>query len=621
MLGLPLAGSYHTELAAYAQLRAGDPRVAIGMQVALSAFYGHCGIVLSPSVAADASLRELGIAAARIGRRDRGVDSARFSPARREPGRFRPDRVNVLYAGRLTREKGADLLADAFLAARARDARLHLVLAGGGAEEASMRTRLGRAATFLGWLDGVELAAAYASADVFLFCSATDTFGQVVLEAQASGLPVVAVSAGGPAELIADGRRGPRRLARDARPARTRRARGGARADVGGVARAARGGLAPRARAGGRGREGGGMTARVAAGHRERRMSSRYRMAGSRRHSCRRGGGGRDDRHGRERRIAVEPATFERCALIRDWLADHGIDRATLLVIPAPDLHPFFQRRLDLAAWLLDCRDRGDAIAQHGFQHRRHARAGVLRRQNPEAEFARMDPESTQRASTPAGGCCGSPASSRAASSRPPTRTRRRCATSSRSASTGGRRCCGSSAAPAPRARARLGARRVAPHAGHLRRPLLTPVCRAEARGSAGHMKLLVLTPEPVDADMLRSTLGDEVEGAEVLVVSPATNQSKLAFWVSDPDEAIAEADSAQEETVERLEEAGVDAAGDTGESEPAVALQDALATFPADRILVFSHPEGDRDYREDEGIAEVETRFGIPVTRAVIGR
>jgi hypothetical protein len=134
-------------------------------------------------------------------------------------------------------------------------------------------------------------------------------------------------------------------------------------------------------------------------------------------------------------------------------------------------------------------------------------------------------------------------------------------------------------------------------------------------------MKLLVLTPEPVDADLLRATLGDEIEGAEVLVVSPATNQSKLAFWVSDPDQAIAEADTAQEETVERLEEAGVDAAGDTGESEPATALQDALATFPADRIVVFSHPEGDRDYREDEGIAEVEQRYGIPVTHAEIGR
>ena len=134
-------------------------------------------------------------------------------------------------------------------------------------------------------------------------------------------------------------------------------------------------------------------------------------------------------------------------------------------------------------------------------------------------------------------------------------------------------------------------------------------------------MKLLVLTPEPVDADLLRSTLGDEVEGAEVLVVSPATNQSKLAFWVSDPDQAIAEAEAAEEETVERLEEEGIDAAGDTGESEPAVALQDALATFPADRIVVFSHPEGERDYREDEGLADAEERFGIPITHAVIGR
>jgi hypothetical protein len=134
-------------------------------------------------------------------------------------------------------------------------------------------------------------------------------------------------------------------------------------------------------------------------------------------------------------------------------------------------------------------------------------------------------------------------------------------------------------------------------------------------------MKLLVLSPEPIDADVLRATLGDEVEGAEVLVVSPATNQSKLAFWVSDPDQAIAEAEAAQAESVERLEEAGVDAAGDTGESEPALALQDALATFPADRIVVFSHPEGDRDYREDQGLAEVEARFGVPITHAVISR
>ena len=208
MLGLPLAGSYHTELAAYAQLRSGDQRIAFGMQLALGAFYGHCGVVLSPSGAADASLRALGIPDERIRRWDRGVDCDRFSPARREPGRLPGDRINVLYAGRLTREKGADLLADAFLAARARDRRLHLVLAGGGPEEEQMRARLGGAATLLGWLDGDELAATYATADVFLFSSTTDTFGQVVLEAQASGLPVVAAAAGGPAELIEDGRSG-----------------------------------------------------------------------------------------------------------------------------------------------------------------------------------------------------------------------------------------------------------------------------------------------------------------------------------------------------------------------------------------------------------------------------
>ena len=133
-------------------------------------------------------------------------------------------------------------------------------------------------------------------------------------------------------------------------------------------------------------------------------------------------------------------------------------------------------------------------------------------------------------------------------------------------------------------------------------------------------MKLLVVTPEPVDANLLRATLGDEVEGAEVLVVSPATNQSKVAFWVSDSDEAIHEAEVAQEETVERLEEEGIDAAGDTGESEPAVAIQDALATFDG-RPHRRSSATRDLDYREDEGLEDAEERFGVPVTHAEISR
>jgi predicted deacetylase len=65
----------------------------------------------------------------------------------------------------------------------------------------------------------------------------------------------------------------------------------------------------------------------------------------------------------------IEPATFTRCALIRDWLYDHGVGRVTLLVIPARDLHPLSERCPDMVGWLDQCRSNGDAIAQHGFQH------------------------------------------------------------------------------------------------------------------------------------------------------------------------------------------------------------------------------------------------------------
>lgn len=90
-----------------------------------------------------------------------------------------------------------------------------------------------------------------------------------------------------------------------------------------------------------------------------------------------------------ERRLAValhdvEPATYERCALIRDWLVDHGVDRATLLVTPARDLHPFDRRSPELAAWLDERRAAGDAIAQHGL-------SGA-------DEFARLGEAETRRA-------------------------------------------------------------------------------------------------------------------------------------------------------------------------------------------------------------------------------
>ena len=144
LLGLPTAGSYHTELAAYAGLRSGDAGLKFRTDLALAAFYGQCDVVLSPSTSTDDRIAALGIPAERIARWDRGVDLARFSPERRVPGLLDPARINVLYSGRLTREKGVDLLADAFLEAHRLRPALQLVLAGGGPEEATLRERLGR---------------------------------------------------------------------------------------------------------------------------------------------------------------------------------------------------------------------------------------------------------------------------------------------------------------------------------------------------------------------------------------------------------------------------------------------------------------------------------------------
>ncbi|HEX3693188.1 MAG TPA: DUF2334 domain-containing protein [Solirubrobacteraceae bacterium] len=107
----------------------------------------------------------------------------------------------------------------------------------------------------------------------------------------------------------------------------------------------------------------------------------------------------------------VEPATFERCALIRDWLDDHGIDRVTLMVIPARDLHPLAERSPEMVSWLIERERGGDTIAQHGFQHlrptsahrRTPARAGgtyqALRTlsRDRDGEFVGMDAVETRR--------------------------------------------------------------------------------------------------------------------------------------------------------------------------------------------------------------------------------
>jgi hypothetical protein len=130
-------------------------------------------------------------------------------------------------------------------------------------------------------------------------------------------------------------------------------------------------------------------------------------------------------------------------------------------------------------------------------------------------------------------------------------------------------------------------------------------------------MRILVLATEPVDADDVRTALPDEddLESAEVLVVAPAVNESPLAFWVSDSDEAIADAESAAQRTAQALSEGGARTRATTGESEPLLALQDALATYEADQVLVFVRSEDEARYREDDVVGEAERRFGVPVT------
>ena len=125
-------------------------------------------------------------------------------------------------------------------------------------------------------------------------------------------------------------------------------------------------------------------------------------------------------------------------------------------------------------------------------------------------------------------------------------------------------------------------------------------------------MKLLVLAPEAVDAAAVRAALPDtDLSDAEVLVVSPALNPSALRFWMSDSDDAIDRAEAASDATAEGLRDDGTRARATTGESEPLLALQDALASFPADQIVVFS------DALSGDQLAEARERFGVPLTEA----
>ncbi len=208
-LRVPLISSYHTDFGAYSK-HYGLGIFGNTMNFWLRWIHNRSRITLCPSTATIRSLRALGFRRLKLW--GRGVDIQRFDPAHRsEEWRasvgVQPHETMVMYVGRVAREKRVEMLADSLQGLE----NVRLVVVGDGPARAELQQRMekmGLSAHFTGYLKGHDLATAYASADMFVFPSDTDTFGQVVQEAMASGLPVVGARSGGTLDLVRDGKTG-----------------------------------------------------------------------------------------------------------------------------------------------------------------------------------------------------------------------------------------------------------------------------------------------------------------------------------------------------------------------------------------------------------------------------
>ncbi len=205
-MGWPLVTSFHTNFPSYAARYAGEWAVAPTRRY-LRWFHGPAAATQTPSEITRTELRRLGIASPTVW--GRAVDCQLFHPGRRDERRRRDlgtdGRTLILHVGRIALEKDVDTLIAAFR--QANDAlrdRARFFVAGEGPEEARVRRAL-PFATHLGFMDRGPLANLYADADLFVFTSPTETCGLVVLEAMASGLPVIAADAGGVRDNVRDG--------------------------------------------------------------------------------------------------------------------------------------------------------------------------------------------------------------------------------------------------------------------------------------------------------------------------------------------------------------------------------------------------------------------------------
>jgi len=213
VMDIPVAGTYHTDIPPYVRNLTNDEFMEQAAWSYMVWFYSQMGEVMVPSAGTRDQLLSRGLPAAKLKPLPRWVNTEQFSPDRRIwgywEGRGLNASVKLLYVGRVSREKALDLLVAAFRELVDAGADLSLAIVGDGPYREEMAAELaGYPALFTGYLHGDELQRAYASADLFIFPSATDTFGNVVLEAQASGLPVIVTDAGGPRELMCDGETG-----------------------------------------------------------------------------------------------------------------------------------------------------------------------------------------------------------------------------------------------------------------------------------------------------------------------------------------------------------------------------------------------------------------------------
>lgn len=208
-LGIPVVTSYHTNFGQYADVY-GLGRFSGMLERYLGRFHRSAWRTYTPSEASRAELLRIGVEDVEVW--GRGVDLAQFRPDRRSNElrtRLGVQRAfTFLHVGRLAPEKNVAVLLRGFAKLRERvghDA-VRLVIAGSGPDQGALQDSAPPGTVFLGNLDrATELPALYATADAFVFASTTETLGLVVLEAMASGLPVIATPAGGVADHLRNG--------------------------------------------------------------------------------------------------------------------------------------------------------------------------------------------------------------------------------------------------------------------------------------------------------------------------------------------------------------------------------------------------------------------------------